>query len=191
MKKLLCLMLAMLMVFTLCACGKEASQDKGTETPKETNDNPLFQKGLLAVCLNGKYGYVNEQGNFVIQPQLDMANNFTENGLAPVKQNGKWGYINKSGVTAIGFDFGSVSELDVMGENIAFSFRNGLAPVKKGDYYGIVTTSGESVVNFVFQAIIQGENGKYLAVIDNTQCVGCGVCASACKFGAIEKGGND
>ena len=35
------------------------------------------------------------------------------------------------------------------------------------------------------------ENGKFLAVIDNTQCVGCGVCASACKFGAIEKGGND
>lgn len=35
------------------------------------------------------------------------------------------------------------------------------------------------------------ENGKYLAVIDNTQCVGCGVCASACKFGAIEKGGNN
>lgn len=35
------------------------------------------------------------------------------------------------------------------------------------------------------------ENGKSLAVIDNTQCVGCGVCASACKFGAIEKGGNN
>ena len=35
------------------------------------------------------------------------------------------------------------------------------------------------------------ENGKSLAVIDSTQCVGCGVCASACKFGAIEKGGND
>ncbi len=32
------------------------------------------------------------------------------------------------------------------------------------------------------------ENGKPLAFIDNTQCVGCGVCASACKFGAIEKG---
>ncbi len=37
----------------------------------------------------------------------------------------------------------------------------------------------------------KGENGKSLATIDNTQCVGCGVCASACKFGAIEKGGND
>ena len=38
---------------------------------------------------------------------------------------------------------------------------------------------------------VKRENGKFLAVIDNTQCVGCGVCASACKFGAIEKGGND
>ena len=32
------------------------------------------------------------------------------------------------------------------------------------------------------------ENGKALATIDVTQCVGCGVCASACRFGAIEKG---
>lgn len=32
------------------------------------------------------------------------------------------------------------------------------------------------------------ENGKALATIDVTQCVGCGVCASACKFGAIKKG---
>ncbi len=38
---------------------------------------------------------------------------------------------------------------------------------------------------------VKRENGKFLAVIDNTQCVGCGVCASACKFGAIEKGGNN
>lgn len=32
------------------------------------------------------------------------------------------------------------------------------------------------------------ENGKALATIDSTQCVGCGVCASACKFNAIKKG---
>ncbi|MEG2118021.1 MAG: thiamine pyrophosphate-dependent enzyme, partial [Clostridia bacterium] len=31
---------------------------------------------------------------------------------------------------------------------------------------------------------LSNENGK--AVIDETQCVGCGVCKSACKFGAIE-----
>lgn len=35
---------------------------------------------------------------------------------------------------------------------------------------------------------VKRENGKSLALIDNTQCVGCGVCASACKFDAIKKG---
>ena len=109
-----------------------------------------------------RWGYINNQLKLEIVLAYEKALDFSE-GYAAVSKGGKWGYINKSGVTAIGFDFGSVSELDVMGENIAFSFRNGLAPVKKGDYYGIVTTSGESVVNFVFQAIIQGENGKYLA----------------------------
>ena len=33
-----------------------------------------------------------------------------------------------------------------------------------------------------------GTAGKTRAVIDPTQCVGCGVCASACRFGAIKGG---
>ena len=32
-------------------------------------------------------------------------------------------------------------------------------------------------------------NGKSAALIDQNQCVGCGVCTAACRFGAIEKGG--
>lgn len=30
--------------------------------------------------------------------------------------------------------------------------------------------------------------GKTRAVIDPTQCVGCGVCTAACRFGAIKGG---
>ena len=33
-----------------------------------------------------------------------------------------------------------------------------------------------------------GKNAEGRAVIDPTQCVGCGVCASACRFGAIKGG---
>ena len=40
------------------------------------------------------------------------------------------------------------------------------APVKKGDKYGVISTSGEAVVNFVFDAILQGENGRYIAKKD-------------------------
>ena len=32
-------------------------------------------------------------------------------------------------------------------------------------------------------------DGKNRALIDKNQCVGCGVCTAACRFGAIEKGG--
>lgn len=33
-------------------------------------------------------------------------------------------------------------------------------------------------------------DGKAKALIDENQCVGCGVCTAACRFGAIEKGAN-
>lgn len=112
-----------------------------------------------------RWGYINNQLKLEIVLAYEKALDFSE-GYAAVSKAGKWGYISKSGVTAIGFDFGSVGELDVMGENIAFSFRNSLAPVKKGDKYGIISTSGEAVINFVFDAILQGDNGKYLAKRD-------------------------
>lgn len=34
------------------------------------------------------------------------------------------------------------------------------------------------------------ETGRSKAFIDSNQCLGCGVCAASCKFGAIQKGGN-
>lgn len=34
-------------------------------------------------------------------------------------------------------------------------------------------------------------DGKNKALIDENQCVGCGVCTAACKLGAIEKGGEE
>lgn len=141
---------------------------KGYTGKVKTSDVSLGNDIYPVSCppANGsRWGYINSQLKLEIVLAYEKALDFSE-GYAAVCKGGKWGYINKSGVTAIGFDFGSVSELDVMGENTAFSFRNSLAPVKKGDKYGIITTSGEAVINFVFDAILQGENGKYLAKKD-------------------------
>lgn len=112
-----------------------------------------------------KWGYINNNLKLEIVLAYEKAMDFSGN-IAAVCKEGKWGYINKSGVTVIGFDFDSVGELDVTGENCAFSFKNGLAPVKKGGKYGIINESGEAVVNFVFDAILQGENGIYVAKKD-------------------------
>jgi len=43
-----------------------------------------------------KYGFKNELGETILQPQFEHAEEFSE-GLAAVKINGRWGYINESG----------------------------------------------------------------------------------------------
>lgn len=112
-----------------------------------------------------KWGYIDNSLKLKIVLNYEKAMDFSE-GYAAVCKDGKWGYIDESGVTKINFDFESVSELDVMGENMAFAFRNGLAPVKKDGKYGIINTSGEVVVEYVFDAILQGKNGVYVAKKD-------------------------
>lgn len=48
------------------------------------------------VQFGGKYGYINENGDFVIEPKFDHAGEF-EDGIARVYLNGKYFYINTKG----------------------------------------------------------------------------------------------
>lgn len=53
-----------------------------------------------AVKQNGLWGFINAQGDMVIEPVYEEALSFA-NGFAAVKQNGLWGYINLDGVMVI------------------------------------------------------------------------------------------
>lgn len=48
-----------------------------------------------AVCVNGKWGFVDASGNYVIEPKYEDAQSFSI-GLGAVCVNGLWGYINAS-----------------------------------------------------------------------------------------------
>jgi hypothetical protein len=52
--------------------------------------------GILAERRDGKYGYIDKQGHFVVNPQFDEAGEFND-GLAAVRigndKTGKYGYI--------------------------------------------------------------------------------------------------
>jgi tetratricopeptide (TPR) repeat protein len=57
-----------------------------------------------AVEVNGKWGFVDKDGNMVIDAKYDGARSFS-NGLAAVKISGKWGFIDINGDVVIEADY--------------------------------------------------------------------------------------
>ena len=46
---------------------------------------------------DGKWGYVDKNGNTVVDFIYDLTTNINEYGFGAVKQNGKWGVVNSNG----------------------------------------------------------------------------------------------
>ena len=97
-----------------------------------------FKNGLAAVQIKrikNKYGYIDKSGNVVIEPQFDVAFDFSE-GLASVSFDLKdgYGYIDKTGKLVINPQF-----------NVAEEFLGGLARVTVETKYGYIDKSGKYI----------------------------------------------
>lgn len=68
---------------------KEGRELKNTEV---YGNNKLFVSNK-----DNKYGFVDKEGNIVVEYQYDKAYEFNEYGFATVKKDGKWGSINEQG----------------------------------------------------------------------------------------------
>lgn len=92
-----------------------------------------FQDGYAAVVKNGKYGFINHNGEWVIKPTFAMCGSFS-NGLAPAldEKTRKWGFINKQGAWAIEPQFSKAKD-----------FSDGLAAVWKDFKWGYINVYGE------------------------------------------------
>ncbi len=55
-------------------------------------NNQLFSKKI-----NNKWGFVDKNGNIIVQNEFDMVTDFNEYGYAGIKKDGKWGVINQEG----------------------------------------------------------------------------------------------
>jgi hypothetical protein len=80
---------------------------------------------------DGKWGWTDFSGNFVIQPTYQMAYPFYEGELAAIKTGSKWGYINKEGKTVIKAMFDQ-----------AFPFLGDLAIIESGGKTGLLDKQG-------------------------------------------------
>lgn len=69
---------------------------------------------LAAVCVGGKWGYIDTECNFVIEPQFHDAQSFS-NSFAGVCKDGKWGFINTNGDVVIDYLFDDVDNFNSKG----------------------------------------------------------------------------
>lgn len=73
------------------------------------NAHAFYNNGkYAAVKNNGKWGFVDVDGNIVIDYAYEEAKSFSE-GVAAVKKNGKWGYINIDNEVIIDYQFKDAS----------------------------------------------------------------------------------
>lgn len=84
----------------------------GERIGKETVDASkgfTVPEAPAAVARDGKWGFMDNQGNMVIEPKYEDARSFC-NGYAAVKQGGLWGFINAQGDMALEPQFEDVRD---------------------------------------------------------------------------------
>lgn len=74
----------------------------------------FFDTTYAAVKIDGKWGFVDKDGNMVIQPQFQEARSFS-NGMAAVKQNGQWGFVDMQGEMVITPQFDQTKDFNAQG----------------------------------------------------------------------------
>jgi hypothetical protein len=107
-----------------------------------------------------KYGFIDETGKFVVNPQYENVNQFSEGFAAVCVGQGcywgtqykdkehKWGYIDREGKIAITPQFDKAS-----------GFKGGLAAVSIGGKWGYIDESGKYVINPQFSIAMPFEKG--------------------------------
>ena len=81
--------------------------------------------------MDGKWGFVDTNGEFVIKPEYAEAKSFSI-GLAPVSINGVWGYISLSNEMRIEPQYTDAKPFG----------SNGIAPVKESNVWNYIKLLG-------------------------------------------------
>lgn len=83
-------------------------------------EKEFYALDLRCAEYDGKWGFVNNEGQFVIQPRFDRETEFIKECVAPVQVNGKWGLINAAGTYIIAPECDDPSELlDIIVDDFA------------------------------------------------------------------------
>jgi hypothetical protein len=114
----------------------------------------IFKNGYAAFSISdssgAKWGFVDNTGAVVINPQFTNTGNFSNGKCAVENTDGKWGYIDKSGGIVINYQFDNASE-----------FKDGKAVVYSDGKAGVIDEQGKYLINPQFSNMVD-DGGRYL-----------------------------
>lgn len=125
-----------------------------------------FNNGAAVIkYTDGKYGFINESGNFVTNDHYDEASEFDSYGDAIVKKDGYYGVINISGKTVIDFKnisikmaSGSVKKYNLSNDNNVFY------AVMQDNKYALYNSNGKRVNKTFYNDVIFNDNYPIIKV---------------------------
>lgn len=145
-------------LYPLKLSGKVEFINRNGETivkTRYTDSLEQFSEGLLAICLDEKWGFIDSRGNEVAELQFEDAEYFSE-GKAPVILNGKLCYINTSGEIITQTDFGTGPF--GLGLHKA-KYSEGFAVVKVDSKYAYIDNTQKLAFGTVFDWAFPFSNG--------------------------------
>ena len=100
-----------------------------------------FNEGFIRVMKEHKWGFVDKNGQIVIEPQYVNAGDFSE-GLARVKRDENWFYVDEKGQLICSGNFEEAQD-----------FQDGLARVKINGLWGLIDKNNKIITMPQFEGI--------------------------------------
>jgi hypothetical protein len=137
------------------------------------NNTGDFHDGLAVFEKDLNFGYVDTNGDIVIQPEYFMAYDFSEGLAAVASENDEHGFIDTNGNLVIPFIF----EHNIEGTYLYQGFSSGLAAVCTDGKFGYIDTNGDFVIEPKFDYAGRFNDGAALVLVNGF-------------FGYIDRNGN-
>jgi hypothetical protein len=147
-----------------------------------------FNQELLPIrAKNGKYGYIDNNGNLIIDFLYDDAQKFSE-GFAAVESNNKYAYIDRNNTFLTPYLFDE-----------AYPFSDGMAKIVKDSLFGYINETGDIITKPQFVKAYDFNNGyakiakcyfTYYPILKKGRPTGNLKTMKHWLFGIINKNGN-
>ena len=129
----------------------------------------FIYNGFVKVKLDGKYGFINEDGEEIISCKYEDADAFSD-GVAKVKSAEGWGFVNEDGEEIVACKYEDVCR-----------FYEGLAKVKSAEGWGFVNENGEEIISCKYKdaifsnglAIVRSKKGWGFVNKDGEEIIPC------------------